>query len=256
MPPTRPTAGATGSRALAAAQVNGSLGGGPPRQASSAGPSASAAAPMPKEKPLTLAEENGILRRENAELRQQLLHIMASTSSPTVPPAAAAARDGGGALPAMWLEAQTQHATRRAQLLSDALCLKGALTADIEMVLLQLRSIENGPPAQWCRDALRRIRSVQFAEEVAAEIKAKREAELAGPGAPQRAGRSNSSSVTSLAAARRLGAAPSSTLNASRATPSGTGFSAAAAGGAVRYGGGHGGPTTRASRGGVPPSAC
>ena len=48
-----------------------------------------------------------------------------------------------------------------------ALVAKAELTVDLEVVLLQLRSVENGPPAQWCRDSLRRIRSVQFGEELA-----------------------------------------------------------------------------------------
>jgi hypothetical protein len=112
-----------------------------------------------------------MLRRENAEVRQQLLALVSAAAPPGVagpgsaPPAAAAA---AAALPAsFWLEAQLKHCQRQVQLLSDALVAKGELTVDLEVVLLQLRSVENGPPAQWCRDSLRRIRSIQFGEELA-----------------------------------------------------------------------------------------
>ena len=133
-----------------------------------------------------------MLRRENAEVRQQLLALVSAAAPPGVagpgsaPPAAAAAADA--ALPAsFWLEAQLKPSQRQVQLLSDALVAKGELTVDLEVVLLQLRSVENGPPAQWCRDSLRRIRSIQFGEELAQGFVDRAQHAAATAGRPVRA---------------------------------------------------------------------
>lgn len=106
-----------------------------------------------------------MLRRENAELRQQLLQLASATRPPS-------ADVQGATLPAsFWLDAQLRHKERQIQILSDALVLKAELTADLEGILLQLRSVENGPPAQWCKDALRRVRGVNFAEELGGQLR-------------------------------------------------------------------------------------
>ena len=149
----------------------------------------------PEPKPLTLAEENAILRRENTEIRQQLLQLVAAAATPPAPPPANAPP-----LPAaFWLEAQLRHSKRQVQLLSDALTLKAEITADLEVVLLQLRNVENGPPATWCRDALRRIRSVNFAEDVGETLK--EELPRAPPTRQTRASASGGTSRASAAAA-------------------------------------------------------
>jgi hypothetical protein len=162
-----------------------------------------AAAPKEK-KPPSLAEENAILRRENAEVRQQLLQLMASASPPALDRGSGSGSGGSGGscsstggvgagsaqAASFWLDAQLRHARRQVQMLSDALVLKVEITADLEAVIMQLRALEHGPPTQWCREALRRIRSVQFAEELAGELQAaagKGGASLAGPGAPSAA---------------------------------------------------------------------
>lgn len=154
-----------------------------------------------------------MLRRENAEVRQQLLMLVAAA----MPPASEACSNpsgpaGSAALPAsFWLDAQLKHCRRQVQLLSDALVNKAELTADLEVVLLQLRSVENGPPAQWCRDSLRRIRSIQFGEELAQTFVDQQQAAAGRPGARGPAGRSGG------AGGRAAGVQPA--LDASAAGP-------------------------------------
>ena len=164
-------------------------------------PKAASSSKPPAPKPLTLAEENALLRRENAEVRQQLLQLVAAAN-----PTGGDARSSGPLPASFWLEAQLQHARRQVQLLSDALVNKSELTVDLEIVLLQLRSVENGPPAQWCRDSLRRIRAVQFAEEAAGEIVTARPRRTAAAGAGGTGSRPGGSTLGPGAAAARRGA--------------------------------------------------
>lgn len=140
-----------------------------PTRGSSATAAAAPSTSAPKKAQPSLADENEKLRRENAELRQQLLHLMAAAAPPTgtTPPAA---------LPApFWLEAQLKHARRQVQLLSDALVLKAEITADVEQVLRDLLklqpSTQNEKLHAFCRGALRKLRGVDFAQQIAEEVK-------------------------------------------------------------------------------------
>ena len=132
-----------------------------------------------------------MLRRENAEVRQQLLALVSAAAPPGAAPGTGTTQAGAPSLAALpasfWLDAQLKHCQRQVQLLSDALVAKTELTVDLEVVLLQLRSVENGPPAQWCRDSLKRIRSIQFGEELAQGFVDRAQQQSAAAGRPPRA---------------------------------------------------------------------
>lgn len=129
-----------------------------------------------------------MLRRENAEVRQQLLALVSAAAPPGAASGTGTSQAGAPSLPAsFWLDAQLKHCQRQVQLLSDALVAKTELTVDLEVVLLQLRSVENGPPAQWCRDSLKRIRSIQFGEELAQGFVDRAQQQSAAAGRPPRA---------------------------------------------------------------------
>lgn len=134
----------------------------PPHCAKTEAPGASGA-----KAPTGLAEENSVLRRENQELRQQLLQLVAAAAPPT-------ASDASTTLPApFWLEAQLTHARRQVKLLSDALVVKAEITANLDTLLREMLQAQPPPPTaqvQFCRAALRRLRGVEFAEEVGREI--------------------------------------------------------------------------------------
>ena len=131
------------------------------------------AAAAPAAKPLEA--ENASLRRELAEVRQQLMEVTAAAA----PPGANAQT-----LPAaFWLEAQLRQSRRHVQLLSEALVKRAELSTEVEAILLQIREQQKptarapddskgGAPArgltpEWAAAAMRRVRSVQFAEELA-----------------------------------------------------------------------------------------
>jgi hypothetical protein len=93
------------------------------------------------------------------------------------PPAGGGSTAGGGsALPAaFWLEAQLKHSRRQVQLLSDALVVKAEVTAELAATLTQMLRAQPPPStqqAQLYRTALRRLRGVEFAEEVSGQVQA------------------------------------------------------------------------------------
>lgn len=138
------------------------------------------AAAAPAAKPLEA--ENASLRRELAEVRQQLMEVTAAAA----PPGASAQT-----LPAaFWLEAQLRQSRRHVQLLSEALVKRAELSTEVEAILLQIREQQMKPTArapddskggapargltpEWAAAAMRRVRSVQFAEELADQLRAK-----------------------------------------------------------------------------------
>jgi hypothetical protein len=106
--------------------------------------------------------------------------------------APAAASSGGGVpegLSRPWLEAQLKQRERHVLLLSDALLQRSELSVEIEAILLQLSqppsSKAEGTPdprgapvrpvrgltPEWAASAMRRIRAVQFAEELADNLR-------------------------------------------------------------------------------------
>ena len=149
--------------------------------------------PPAQKPPPGMVEEIGALRRENQELRQQLLQLVAAAAPPT--PGAEQK-----AMPAQfWLEAQLTHCRRQVSLLSDALVLKAELTADLETILTQQLRMQPPPStqqAQFCRVALKKLRGVDFAEEVARQIKADEQAQ-------PRAGRGRGGAAAPSTAATR-----------------------------------------------------
>ena len=119
-----------------------------------------------------LEAENSSLRRELDEVRQAMLPLLTADA----PPADAATK----ALPAaFWLEAQLKQSRRHVQLLSEALVNKAELSTELEAILLQIRQQPSATAAaeggqsvrgltpEWAASAMRRIRSVQFAEGLA-----------------------------------------------------------------------------------------
>ena len=130
----------------------------------------SAAEAKPKQQPSPLGEENAQLRREVVELRQQL---MAAMSAPALPATAELPPQG-----VAWLSAQLEQSRRQVQLLSDALVQRSEMSIELEAVLLKLRQPtadgKRTEGAELAAAAMRRLRHVQFAEEVAGNLQALR----------------------------------------------------------------------------------
>ena len=110
-----------------------------------------------------LAEENAQLRREVEEVRAELTKLMVGT-----PPAPAA----GAPLPdASWLAAQLVQSQRQVQLLTEALVQRSELSTELEVALTKLRQPtadgKRSEYAEWATATLRRLRHVQFVEELA-----------------------------------------------------------------------------------------
>jgi hypothetical protein len=148
-----------------------------------------------------LEADNVQLRRELAEVRQQLLPLLAADA----PQSAEAISKASPPLPAsFWLEAQLQQSRRHVQLLTEALVNRAELSTELEVILLQLREqkapacisaaaaggvgtggagaqgagtpgVARGLTPEWAAAAMRRIRSVQFAESLADELRAQQQ---------------------------------------------------------------------------------
>lgn len=133
---------------------------------------ASEASAQAKLKQSPLAEENAQLRREVAELRQQLMVALTASAAPSTE------------LPAhgvAWLSAQVEQGRRQVQLLSEALTQRSEMSVELESVLLKLRqpAADGKRPeeAEWAAAAMRRLRHIQFAEEVSENLHELRESE-------------------------------------------------------------------------------
>mmetsp|Transcript_2574 Transcript_2574/g.5016 ORF Transcript_2574/g.5016 Transcript_2574/m.5016 type:complete len:200 (-) Transcript_2574:112-711(-) len=112
-----------------------------------------------------LVEENTQLRREVQEVRDCLAKLMVcSDATPT---------GGTAALPdASWLAAQLMQSHRQVQLLTEALVQRGELSTELEAALNKLRQPaadgRRSEYVEWATSTLRRLRHVQFVEELAA----------------------------------------------------------------------------------------
>ena len=221
-------------------------------QAASRGAAAAASSSGASSSAMRLLEADNVqLRRELAEVRQQLLPLLAADA----PQSAEAISKASPPLPAsFWLEAQLQQSRRHVQLLTEALVNRAELSTELEVILLQLREqkapacisaaaaggvgtggagaqgagagagagtpgVARGLTPEWAAAAMRRIRSVQFAESLADELRAQQQRRRStGParrvstgGAPKTA----AAAMTSDAASSGGGAA----RTASAATP-------------------------------------
>tara|TARA_B100000795_G_scaffold251063_1_gene219615 strand:- start:159 stop:569 length:411 start_codon:yes stop_codon:yes gene_type:complete len=109
-----------------------------------------------------LAQENAMLRREVQEVRDSFAKLMIGADAPPT----------GAALPdANWLAAQLMQSQRQVQLLTEALVQRGELSTELEATLNKLRQPVDGKRseyADWAASTLRRLRHVQFVEELAA----------------------------------------------------------------------------------------
>ena len=173
-------------------------------QAASRGAAAAASSSGASSSAMRLLEADNVqLRRELAEVRQQLLPLLAADA----PQSAEAISKATPPLPAsFWLEAQLQQSRRHVQLLTEALMNRAELSTELEVILLQLREqkapactsaaaaggvgtgtgagagaqgagagagtpgVARGLTPEWAAAAMRRIRSVQFAESLADEL--------------------------------------------------------------------------------------
>ena len=179
-------------------------------QAASRGAAAAASASGASSSAMRLLEADNVqLRRELAEVRQQLLPLLAADA----PQSAEAISKASPPLPAsFWLEAQLQQSRRHVQLLTEALVNRAELSTELEVILLQLREqkapacisaaaaggvgtggagaqgagagagagagtpgVARGLTPEWAAAAMRRIRSVQFAESLADELRAQQQ---------------------------------------------------------------------------------
>lgn len=115
----------------------------------------------------SLGEENAQLRREVAELRQQLLSSLNQPISTNVTDVSE--------IGANWMLAQLEQSKRQLQVLSDALIQRGEICVELETILLKLRQPsadgKRSEDADWAASALRRLRHVQFAEEFAGNLR-------------------------------------------------------------------------------------
>ena len=114
-----------------------------------------------------LAEENAQLRKEVAEAREQLAKIL--YTHPDAPPPAVGAAPPDVA----WITAQLTQAQRQVELLTEALVQRGELSTEVEAALIKLRqpTTDGKRPehADWATNTLRRLRHVQFVEELASD---------------------------------------------------------------------------------------
>lgn len=137
----------------------------PPRpssEPSAAGPRPAVPAASRKEMG-ALAEENAQLRKEVQEVRDCLTKVMIGSEAT---PAASALPDS------TWLAAQLMQSHRQVQLLTEALVQRGELSTELEAALNKLRQPaadgKRSEYADWATSTLRRLRHVQFVEELAA----------------------------------------------------------------------------------------
>jgi hypothetical protein len=110
-----------------------------------------------------LAKENAMLRRENEEMRDSFAKLMIGADAPPT----------GTMLPdANWLAAQLMQSQRQVQLLTEALVQRGDLSTELEAALNKLRQPaadgKRSEYADWAASTHRRLRHVQFVEELAA----------------------------------------------------------------------------------------
>ena len=104
-----------------------------------------------------------MLRQEVQDVRDSFAKLMIGADAlPT-----------GAALPdANWLAAQLMQSQRQVQLLTDALVQRGDLSTELEAALNKLRQPtadgKRSEYADWAATTLRRLRHVQFVEELAA----------------------------------------------------------------------------------------
>jgi len=109
------------------------------------------------------AEENAQLRKEVQEVRETLAKLMIGG-----PPAPV---DGAVLPDAAWIAAQLMQSQRQVQLLTEGLVQRGELSTELEVALTKLRQpAADGKPseyAEWATNTLRRLRHVQFVEELA-----------------------------------------------------------------------------------------
>ena len=104
-----------------------------------------------------------MLRQEVQDVRDSFAKLMIGPDAlPT-----------GVALPdANWLAAQLMQSQRQVQLLTDALVQRGDLSTELEAALNKLRQPtadgKRSEYADWAATTLRRLRHVQFVEELAA----------------------------------------------------------------------------------------
>lgn len=170
-------------------------------QAASRGAASAASSSGVSSSAMRLLEADNVqLRRELAEVRQQLLPLLAADA----PQSAEAISKASPPLPAsFWLEAQLQQSRRHVQLLTEALVNRAELSTELEVILLQLREqkapacisaaavggagaqgagagagtpgVARGLTPEWAAAAMRRIRSVQFAESLADELRAQQQ---------------------------------------------------------------------------------
>ena len=104
-----------------------------------------------------------MLRQEVQDVRDSFAKLMIGADAlPT-----------GAALPdANWLAAQLMQSQRQVQLLTDALVQRGDLSTELEAALNKLRQPtadgKRSEYADWAATTLRRLRQVQFVEELVA----------------------------------------------------------------------------------------
>ena len=157
---------ATAARAAVAPRPSTEPSAVPPAHASgphASGPPAPVANAALRKEMGALAQENAMLRREVQEVRDSFAKLMIGADAlPT-----------GAALPdASWLAAQLMQTQRQVQLLTEALVQRGDLSTELEAALNKLRQPtadgKRSEYADWAASTLRRLRHVQFVEELAA----------------------------------------------------------------------------------------
>ena len=149
-----------------------------------AGPSrASAPAARPRvDEPNGGEKANAALHSANVALHRELQEARDQLAAAVFGPIA----DEGEGGAAAWAAAQLAQSRRQVALLSEALATRSDMSVELEAVLLQLRQPAadgtRSEAAVWAGNALRRLRSVQWAEDLS------RDRVTAMPAAPRSAG--------------------------------------------------------------------